>query len=1387
MSHRSFDLGITPDVLEKLISKNGPAFVEQAYKTILRRFPDPEGMDTYLNHLAQGMTKEEVIFSLSESEEGQSKKGVLFFDFHNGYSEINTDFSSIGTDEKNDLLEINIEGYVDVLTNEFASGWVWSPDFPEKLLTVEVWLYDEIIAVALANHPRTDLVNFGKGTGNYGFVVNFKLPIEYNSRPKFIIRHTGGKSLFCPEVRHSDEPKNRLSSDGYNEKNNGIKPKVEAFLDNFTLEYATGWAWIPEHPEQCVVIEALAGEVMVGRTAANQFRQDLLDFGRGHGAYGFTLSFSERFNPKELRLAIVTDTNANLSIAMDVTERLFKEYQNSKPIPTASDLIREQEIFTNAGPFFEEHIPNAIGKISQEYILSAFYLPQFHPIEENNKFWGTGFTEWRQLARGLSRFPGHYQPRIPRDLGFYSLLDEGVYAKQVELARSSGINAFAFYYYYFDRKRVLDRPIEMMLRSSVSMPFYLIWANENWTRTWDGAENSILLQQTYNPENEDNLLSDLARHFEDDRYLRLGGRPFFVIYNPRHIPDACETISRWRDKFRNKYNFDPIIFMAQTFGSRDPAVFGLDGAIEFPPHKLSDNLPGRVVDDAYSKNFSGRVIDYDSFIEASLNDVDSIYPLIKTAVPSWDNDSRRPGRGFTLEKTSPTSYRKWLTRLFDNSKVKPIHGIPFVAINAWNEWAEAAYLEPDVHYGAAFLNATARAVADVFGDGVGPSLYPKSAVADLTVVMPCFNHKRHLEKRINSVLMQTVRPKKIIFIDDCSTDGSYEFAEKLFADSDINVELYRNETNSGSVFRQWLNGLERVDTELVWIAETDDYAKVDFLEKLLPFFADEQILGAFSRIICVDDTGSEIQDLANYFDGLDNLSWDSPSVVPAAKLFSGDFVEKNVIPNASGFVFRRPILNEREKQRLIQYRFAGDWYFYSLILRGGSLAYVPEAISFFRRSAGGASRSVFFTDLHVREHQMVLSDINDNYSLSRESLLRHVECLAKYVSVEQVETIRSMSFADCEARPLRICIAANGFYVGGGEIVPVELASALKELGCHVTYLVMEAVVDGIVSVRNRLRSDIAVVYWFDVRSDFNGFLAGYGIDVINSHNVSFDYAAYCSGLEITIPYVASLHGGYETVRHLLDGDFSRYLGRTVTKWMYLAEKNVDVLLASGISPMGFVKVFNALPVQYTSVQRGGVRRQLGIPEGAFVLVQCSRAIREKGWEISIDATRLARELVGIDVHLVFMGSGPLLEEITGKYSNLDWVHFMGHVDSPRRFISDFDMAIFPSRFAGETFPLFLLESIACGLPCVATDIGEISLMLASGSDYAAGLVVPADIGDRQLVLAMTDSIVSVLTDSAFYRDLKDGARRQSDVFSMERLLRIYLSTFNSVRRPNDQ
>jgi hypothetical protein len=167
-----------------------------------------------------------------------------------------------------------------------------------------------------------------------------------------------------------------------------------------------------------------------------------------------------------------------------------------------------------------------------------------------------------------------------------------------------------------------------------------------------------------------------------------------------------------------RYGLEPLIFMAQTFGARDPQQYGFDGAMEFPPHKTAEKMVGRLAPDAYAPGFIGQVLNYDDFVAESLKELPPGYDLIKTAVPSWDNESRRPNRSLTLEKLSPEKYQAWLRTLIERAIERPIRGTPIVAINAWNEWAEAAYLEPDVHYGSSYLNATARAYVTAVNDYV---------------------------------------------------------------------------------------------------------------------------------------------------------------------------------------------------------------------------------------------------------------------------------------------------------------------------------------------------------------------------------------------------------------------------------------------------------------------------------------------------------------------------------------------------------------------------------------------------------------------------------------------------------------------------------------------
>ena len=377
-------------------------------------------------------------------------------------------------------------------------------------------------------------------------------------------------------------------------------------------------------------------------------------------------------------------------------------------------VAREVRRYTRPAAEFEEvtPLPRTVTRTAK---ILAYYLPQFHSFKENDKWWGAGFTEWTNLPRALPRFQGHYQPRIPRDLGFYSLDKSRVgetLSRQAALAKDAGVYGFVFYHYWFDGKRLMAGPLEHLLAdTSLDLPFCLMWANENWTRRWDGAESEVLIAQNYRSEDENPMLADFARHFRDSRYIRLNGRPLFMIYRPGVIPRARETIARWRGLFQKNYDENPIFVMAQAFGDTDPGLFDLDGAVEFPPHKLTQNMvPINRELKLLDPEFTGKAYRYETVVRQSLDEPNPGFPLIKTVVPSWDNDARRQGAGLVITGSTPAQYEQWLGQLVERAVRAPFFGEPIVCVNAWNEWCEGTYLEPDLHFGAAYLNATGRAV-----------------------------------------------------------------------------------------------------------------------------------------------------------------------------------------------------------------------------------------------------------------------------------------------------------------------------------------------------------------------------------------------------------------------------------------------------------------------------------------------------------------------------------------------------------------------------------------------------------------------------------------------------------------------------------------------------
>ncbi len=381
------------------------------------------------------------------------------------------------------------------------------------------------------------------------------------------------------------------------------------------------------------------------------------------------------------------------------------------------DVASQIKRFANPGPLFEDKSRIDASLLPAKVRAIAFFLPQFYAFDRNDEWWGKGFTEWRNVSRGTPRFEDHYQPRIPRDLGFYDLTNVETLKAQSALAKQAGIEAFCFYYYWFNGERLMDKPLDLFADADIDQDFCIMWANENWTRTWDGFAGQVLIQQDYRDEDEDAFIADTARYFNHPRYTRVDGRPLFILYRPGLLPNAEETIARWKRKWEAACGVEPWVLMVQGFGDENPTEYSLDGAVEFPPHKLCADVPDmnaklNIID----PNYVGNARDYSAVIDSSLNEPTPSFPLIKTVSPHWDNDARREGRGLTLHGSTPEKYERWLRGAMQFSQENPFQGESLVFINAWNEWAEGAYLEPDVHYGHAYLNATQRAVHGLVSD-----------------------------------------------------------------------------------------------------------------------------------------------------------------------------------------------------------------------------------------------------------------------------------------------------------------------------------------------------------------------------------------------------------------------------------------------------------------------------------------------------------------------------------------------------------------------------------------------------------------------------------------------------------------------------------------------
>ncbi len=346
--------------------------------------------------------------------------------------------------------------------------------------------------------------------------------------------------------------------------------------------------------------------------------------------------------------------------------------------------------------------------------LIAFYLPQFHPIPENDAWWGKGFTEWTNVVKAQPLFSGHLQPSRPADLGYYDLRLPESRAAQAELARAHGIHGFCYYHYWFEGKQLLERPFNEVLTSGEpDLPFCLCWANEPWSRRWDGSEQDVLQAQRYSAEDDEAHMVSLLPALQDSRAITVDDKPLFLIYQARVLPDPSRTTQLWRQMVADA-GLKGVYLVAVETGwdaGWDATQVGFDAKVLFQPQfSVLKTLPRMVV---HGKDHL-QVYDYDSAWPILANPEPVAYTRYDTVFPSWDNSPRTGDRAVVVHGSTSRAYEAWLRVAIERAKRRPAdHQIIF--INAWNEWAEGCHLEPDTQQGKAYLEATRRALIDTTG------------------------------------------------------------------------------------------------------------------------------------------------------------------------------------------------------------------------------------------------------------------------------------------------------------------------------------------------------------------------------------------------------------------------------------------------------------------------------------------------------------------------------------------------------------------------------------------------------------------------------------------------------------------------------------------------
>lgn len=375
----------------------------------------------------------------------------------------------------------------------------------------------------------------------------------------------------------------------------------------------------------------------------------------------------------------------------------------------------EESVLENKSDFIE-FSEESYQRREKDTKIIAWYLPQFHQLEINNKFHGQGFTEWNNTSRAIPMFTGHYQPHIPYDVGYYDLMNIDTLKRQIYLAKHYGVYGFCFHYYWFSGMKLMEKPLELFLRhKELDMPFCLNWATENWTALWDGGNKDVMLELNLKEGDDRKFMEDILPYMRDSRYIKIDEKPVLVIYRVNIFEQAKvkELLYNFK-KIAQENGFPDLYILATTAFDFDetPHEWGADALVEFPPHGFTQLMENYRPEGYLNPYFKGKIFDVSTFVKGRryLKKHNSEI-FFRSALTSWDNTARKAlSGGMIFEGFKPETFKQWLEDIIAESKEIHSEAEDIVFVNSWNEWAEGSHLEPDMKYGYAYLQMVKEAL-----------------------------------------------------------------------------------------------------------------------------------------------------------------------------------------------------------------------------------------------------------------------------------------------------------------------------------------------------------------------------------------------------------------------------------------------------------------------------------------------------------------------------------------------------------------------------------------------------------------------------------------------------------------------------------------------------